>query len=86
MNGRMRIDFQPGEGIVIRMIGLIERRGFQVRGLGMSEDEDGQGASLVVDVEARDTARNLQMLDLQLRRLHGVRNISVFTPAAGAVQ
>ena len=81
----MRIDFQPEEGAVIRMIGLIERRGFQVRGLGMTEDDGGRTASLVVDIEARDPARNLATLDLQLRRIHGVKNISVFTPAAGAV-
>lgn len=84
MTGRMRIDFMPAEGAVVRLIGLIERRGFQVRGLGMTE-EDAERASLVVELEPRDPTRSLKTLDLQLRRIQGVRNISVFTPAAGAV-
>ncbi len=84
MTGRMRIEFQPAEGAVVRLIGLIERRGFQVRGLGMAQEDDDR-ASLVVELDARDPTRSLQTLDLQLRRIQGVRNISIFTPAAGAV-
>lgn len=84
MTGRLRIEFQPEEGAIVRMLGLIERRGFTLRGIGMNE-EDGESASLVVELDARDPARSLQILDLQLRRLHGVRQVSIFTPAAGAV-
>lgn len=65
------IAFAPGEGAVVRMLGLVERRGFQVRSIVMSE------GSMTLDVEARDASRKLDMLDLQLRRLHEVRDVQI---------
>jgi acetolactate synthase-1/3 small subunit/acetolactate synthase II small subunit len=77
----IRIDFAIAEGAVIRMLGLIERRGFLVRGLGMTEHESGETASMVVELSARDPGRSLDTLDLQLRRLHGITNVSVSSSA-----
>jgi hypothetical protein len=34
---RLEIQFTPGEGAVLRMLGLVERRGFRVRGIAMIE-------------------------------------------------
>ena len=84
MSARILIDFAMAEGAVPRMLGLVERRGFQVRGIGMEEDEAGETASLTLEVSPRDAGRRLDVLDLQLRRLVGVRDVITFNPAGQA--
>lgn len=76
MNDRIRIDFATAEGAVLRVLGLIERRGYVVRGIGMSEHEDGEAASMELEVAARDGGRELDVLDRQIRRLVGIRAVS----------
>ena len=75
MSGRVVIDFAAAEGAVVRMIGLVERRGFRVRGIAMAEEEE--RASLTLDLQPLDAKRCLDVLALQLQRLHEVRNVSV---------
>lgn len=74
MSGRIEIDFAMAEGAVLRMLGLVERRGFEVRGISMAERQ-GQG-SLALDVRPRDAGRRLEVIAAQLRRLHDVRQVS----------
>jgi acetolactate synthase II small subunit len=81
MTMRLAINFAVAEGAVVRMLGLIERRGFAVTGLGMTEHGAGDTASMVVELAPRDATRRLDVLDLQLRRLHGVSHVAAFTPA-----
>lgn len=76
MNDRIRIDFAMAEGAVLRVLGLIERRGYVVRGIGMAEHEDGETASMELEIAARDAGRELDVLDLQIRRLAGIRAVS----------
>jgi acetolactate synthase II small subunit len=71
---RLTIDFTPAEGAVVRMIGLVERRGYVVRGLAMNEQAD--GASLTMDVEPRDPSRRVQVVAQQLGRLVDVNQVS----------
>ena len=71
MSARLTIAFAPGEGAVVRMLGLVERRGFKLCGIAMAEGE------MTLDVEPRDAGRKLDMLDLQLRRLVEVRDVRV---------
>ena len=71
MSGRIEIDFAMAEGALLRMLGLVERRGFEVRAIAMAE---GQG-SLSLDVRARDAGRRLEVIAAQLRRLHDVRHV-----------
>lgn len=75
MTGRLQIDFTPAEGAVVRMLGLVERRGFDLRAVAMNE-ADGLG-SMTLDVAARDPGRRLDTLGLQLRRLVEVRDVAV---------
>lgn len=82
MSQRIAIDFAPGEGALNRIVGLIERRGFVVRGVVMT-DRDGRG-TLNVDIDPRDPSRSIDILSLQLARLHDVRSISFVPPAAEA--
>jgi len=76
MTGRIHVDFDAGEGALLRMVGLVERRGFAVSGVSMAA-ADGRG-SLSLDVEPRDGGRRLEVIAAQLRRLQDVRNVSIF--------
>ena len=77
MTHRIDVDFEPAEGALLRMIGLVERRGFQLRGLQMAE-KDGRGL-LSLEVQPRDPSRRLEVVAAQLRRLHDVGQVSVST-------
>ena len=82
MTGRIQIDFEPGEGALLRMVGLVERRGFAVRGLAMHAAQ-GKG-SISLDVDPRDPGRRLEVVAGQLRRLIEVRSVSIFPSGQGA--
>ena len=75
MTERLTIDFKPAEGAVVRMIGLVERRGYVVRGLAMNEQDD--GASLTMDLEPRDPSRRVSVVAQQLGRLVDVKQVSL---------
>jgi acetolactate synthase regulatory subunit len=85
MSGRIEIDFAMAEGAVLRMLGLVERRGFDVRGINMSESGPGR-ASLALEVAPRDPSRSLDIVAGHLRRLYEVHHVSCSTPASGASQ
>lgn len=72
---RLFVEFGTAEGAVIRMIGLVERRGFIVRRVAMAEQPCGRRATLVLLVEPRDAGRSIDTLALQLGRLHGVGRV-----------
>jgi acetolactate synthase II small subunit len=72
---RLAIDLTPAEGAVVRVLGLVERRGFVVRGLAMNEDE--RGASLVIDLEPRDPGRRAEVVARQLGRLVDVNHVTI---------
>jgi acetolactate synthase-1/3 small subunit/acetolactate synthase II small subunit len=80
MTERLVVDFAPAEGAVLRLLGLVERRGFRVSGIGMSERPCGKQASLALDLVARDAGRRVDVLGLQLRRLHGVVDVTFAPP------
>lgn len=82
MSGRIEIGFANAEGAVLRVLGAVERRGFELRGISMSE-RDGEGA-LSLEVEARMPERSLEVVAAQLRRLDEVRQVSFSTSGRGA--
>ncbi|MDP9163439.1 MAG: hypothetical protein M3N06_05015, partial [Pseudomonadota bacterium] len=63
---RVTVEFEPGEGAIGRIVGLVERRGYELRGLSM--DHEGTRAALTLDLAARDAGRKLDILGLQLCR------------------
>jgi acetolactate synthase regulatory subunit len=81
VSGRVEVTFTPGEGALPRLLGLVERRGFAIRGIAMAEDSS--AATLAMDVEARDPLRRLDVLSRQLLRLIEVRSVSVSPEQAG---
>ncbi len=72
MTDRITIEFTPNEGAMLRLLGLIERRGFRVTAVTMAEAQGGRHATLTLDLSARNGARALDTLGLQLRRLSDV--------------
>lgn len=81
---RIRIDFALDEGAILRILGLIERRGFRVVGIAMHQTSatgpgGGDTAAMTIDVEARDAGRNLAVLVPQLHRLIEVRSVGIFS-------
>jgi acetolactate synthase II small subunit len=80
---RLTIDFVSAEGALVRVLGTIERRGYVLRGLSMREKSD--GASLVIDIEPRDSSRRTPVLAQQLDRLVDVNSVSIAARDAGSV-
>jgi acetolactate synthase regulatory subunit len=75
MNAHVVIGYSAAEGAVLRMLGLVERRGFRVRSIAMTEE--GETGSLALDLQGDCPNRSLDVLALQLGRLHEVRNVSI---------
>ena len=75
-NERIFVEFEAVEGAVLRMIGLIERRGFRIRKVAMSEQPCGRRGSLALVVAPTDPGRSVDVLARQLGRVHGVWNVS----------
>ena len=84
MTGRLIIAFREEEGAIGRIVGLVERRGFELRGITMTGEATCH--KLTLDVAARDSSRRLDVLDLQLRRLDGVSQVSTITSAKESSQ
>jgi acetolactate synthase-1/3 small subunit/acetolactate synthase II small subunit len=82
VSGRIEIGFNNAEGAVLRMLGAVERRGFELRGISMSER--GGEAALSLEVQARLPERSLEVVAAQLRRLDEVRQVSFSTSGPGA--
>lgn len=82
MSERLVVSFTPAEGAVVRMLGLVERRGYAVRGVNM--EERGDRASMTIDLEPRDPARRLDVVARQLDRLVDVDSVSIVTPSQEA--
>jgi len=72
---RLVVEFTAEEGALIRMLGVVERRGFIVRRTVMAELPCGRRATLALTVEPRDSGRSVEMLALQLGRIHGVGRV-----------
>jgi acetolactate synthase regulatory subunit len=72
---RLVVEFAAEEGALVRMLGVVERRGFIVRRTVMAELPCGRRATLALTVEPRDAGRSVETLALQLGRIHGVGRV-----------
>ena len=77
MSNTLRIELADREGALMRLIGLIERRGFAIARMDKSPAESGQ-AMITMSVAAREGARRIDVLVRQISRLFEVE--SVFAP------
>ena len=80
MNARLKIEYANNEGALLRVLGVVERRGFMIKSVAMNEHAEGKTASLIVEVAPRGAERRLEVLTAFLRRLHEVHSIHSFEP------
>ena len=78
MADRVHIQFANAEGALVRILGLIERRGYRLL------DAEARGGSLTLGLSPRDPGRRLDVLACQIRRLHDVIAVTPF-PAIASV-
>jgi acetolactate synthase-1/3 small subunit len=74
MSHLIHIELDRKEGSLMRILGLIERRGFHIDELELFDlGEDKRG--LNVTVRVRDAARTIDTLGLQIDRLYGIKRL-----------
>lgn len=78
MTDRIRVRFRNDEGALVRVLGLVERRGYRLDRVLV---EDGV---LTLSLTPRDPGRRLDVLAAQLRRLHDVTDVTPFPSIASA--
>lgn len=74
MTDTLLIQIDHAEGSLLRLIGLIERRGFHIT--RMSVTDAGSHREVRLGVRARDAERCLEVLSRQIDRLIGARRIT----------
>ena len=75
MSHLIHIELDRLEGSLLRILGLVERRGFNIDGAELYDlGEDKHGLSLTV--RPRDPSRNTDILGLQIDRLYGIRRLA----------
>lgn len=72
MTERLRIAFRPEEGALVRILGLVERRGYRLLAV------EAQEGRLSLDLLARDPGRRLDVLAAQIRRLTDVTEVAPY--------
>jgi acetolactate synthase-1/3 small subunit/acetolactate synthase II small subunit len=80
VNARLKIEYANNEGALLRVLGVVERRGFMIKSVAMNEHADGGTASLIVEVAPRGSERRLEVLTAFLRRMYEVQSINSFEP------
>ena len=73
---RIFVEFDTAEGAVMRMLGMVERRGFRIRRVAMAEQPCGRRGSLALQIAPNDGGRSIGVLTAQLGRLHGVKRVT----------
>lgn len=80
MTTRIDIDFLPAEGAVVRLIGLVERRGYELDGVNYAPAAGTHRLSMTV--RPRPGLRRIETLKAQIARVYGVTSVTEFAPPA----
>ncbi|MDP3802706.1 ACT domain-containing protein [Brevundimonas sp.] len=82
----LHLHIDRADGSLQRLIGLIERRGFHIDGMTLSDE--GHGRRVQMAVRGRDEGRSVETLGRQIDRLFGVTRLTpsaaVFHPEVAA--
>ena len=71
MTGEIVIDFTRSEGAVLRLIGLVERKGFEVTSVTLPNSA-AANARLTLGLAARDAGRRYDILSRHVAKVYGV--------------
>lgn len=83
MSHLIHIELDRLEGSLVRILGLIERRGFNIDAIDMFDlGPDKRGLNVTVSI--RDAARTIETLNLQIDRLYGIRRLDADPRGAAA--
>lgn len=75
MNHLIHIELDRLEGTLLRILGLVERRGFHIDQMELYDlGEDRRG--LTITARPRDASRSPDTLGLQIDRLYGIKRLS----------
>lgn len=77
MNHTLRMNVHKVEGAMVRLLGLVERRGFSVTALNAHSDEAGQQVEITMQV--RSAGRSVDTLTRQIAKLYDVRSVACLT-------
>ncbi|MFU8895762.1 MAG: ACT domain-containing protein [Gammaproteobacteria bacterium] len=77
MNHTLRMNIQKVEGAIIRLLGLIERRGFSVTAMNAHTDDAAQQVEITVHVHS--AGRSVDTLARQIGKLYDVRSVACLT-------
>lgn len=72
----LKIEFEAQEGALLRLLGLIQRRGFSVEAVGMPETEE-LCKSVHLTLSPMGPSYRIEVLQKQIERLLEVRNVTV---------
>tara|TARA_R110000868_G_scaffold102524_7_gene282391 strand:- start:6023 stop:6340 length:318 start_codon:yes stop_codon:yes gene_type:complete len=75
MSHILNIEIFETEGALVRLLGLIERRGFTISSMAMSAPSNGS-ARVTVDIASRGGMRQIEVLTRQIERLFDVHAVS----------
>ena len=79
------VEFARSEGALLRLVGLIERKGFEVVGLNMGRPENGRSRARI-DVAARDAGRRTEVLARHVAKQYGVLAVRSTDSASPALE
>ena len=74
MNDTIHIQIDRADGSLQRLIGLVERRGFHIDGMSLSDE--GQTRRVQIQVRGRDAGRCMENLGRQIDKLIGATRVS----------
>lgn len=74
MSDTIHIQLDRADGSLQRLIGLVERRGFHIDGMSLSDE--GQTRRVQMQVRGRDAGRCMENLGRQIDKLIGATRVS----------
>lgn len=77
MNHTLRMSIHKVEGAMIRLLGLIERRGFSVTAMNAHSDDGAQ--QVEITLQLRSSGRSVDILTRQIEKLYDVRSVACLT-------
>ena len=78
MTDTISIELDRADGTLQRLIGLVERRGFHIEGMSLTDIEGVRRLDLTV--RGRDANRSTDILGRQIDRMIGATRIAVASP------